>query len=363
MRRIVLAYVGDLESSVAIPWLTERYGAEVVTVTLDLGQASDLTDVRERALAAGAVRAHVIDGREEMVRDFITPALQAGALCECRDPFALELGRALVAKRLVEIAEMESASEVAHGSTDTGGETASLVTALETLLRRRDSSLTVLSPVGLWQMPRVEAIDYARRRHLAIPTEDDVASVNLWGRSVSRDALHSRADPRDSLFTMTRPLEDCPDEAAYLAIELERGLPVRANGIEKSMLEMIESLAIIGGAHGVGRIDQVVTEGGTSHRIVHEAPAACLLGAAYRALETLVLPADANRKKRQFAGAYANLLRDGKWFSFERETIDAFVRTVQPQVTGRVALRLFKGTHEVHAVDAHLDRAGQEVTS
>lgn len=356
MKRIVLAYSGDLESSVAIPWLRERDGAEIVTLTLDIGQDGDLTGVRERALEAGALRAHVIDAREELVRDFITPALQAGVFRECRDPYAVELGRALVARRLVEVAAMESAFAVAHGST---GRTAGIATVLQSLIRSRSSPVTILSPAGEWGMSRTDALDYARARNVPIGG-GDAACVNLWARSVGGHAFAE--DPSRVAFALTRPPEDCPDEPASLEIELEAGLPVRVNGIEMPMAELIESVAIIGGAHGVGR-SELVAAGDGARRILHEAPAACVLGAAYRELEAVVLPAGVNGTKRQSAERYATLLREGRWFSPERESIDAFVRSVRALVTGRVALRLVKGTCQVIAAVPRADPARQEVTS
>jgi argininosuccinate synthase len=405
MTRIVLAYSGDLETSIAIPWLAERYQAEVVAVTLDLGQGGELTEVRERALAAGAVRAHVIDAREEFVRDYITPALQAGALDG--DPLAIELGRALVAKRLVDVARMESAAAVAHACTGVAGtfpekvagtvsdavvHSVSAILAekpafsdkgagtfpgkvagtfsghgaatlpgagadpppekvrsepspLDALIRALDPSLTVIALVQVWGRSRAEQLEYARRRNISVPAGDDRVSVasNLWGRSVqarSTDGLVGELP--GTVFTLTRTPAECPDEPAYIEIAFDDGRPVRANGIEMPMLELIESLDIIGGAHGVGRIERNHDAAARS-RVVHEAPAACLLHAAYRDLEALVLPDDFHRAKQPLSHVYTGLLRGGAWCSPTRDAIDAFMRSAQRRLTGTVRLKLYKG--------------------
>jgi argininosuccinate synthase len=319
MRRILLAHSGGLQTSAAIPWLAERYQAEVVVLTLDLGQGQELTAVRERALAAGAVRAHVIDAREEFVRDYILPALQAGAFADAPRPLAPALGRALIATRAVQIAQMESASAIACGP------------GLEAAVRALEPSRQVI----------VTAVPDVRAAGLNV-------DVNLWGRSVHRaDMDDTWLEVPESLYTLTRAPRDCPDEPAYLQIDFESGIPLRANGIEMPMLELIESLEIIGGAHGVGRIELVESDGTDKRddkcRIAQEGPAGLLLQKAYSALERLVVARDLDRVKRYLGRAYADLVHDGRWSSPTREAIDAFVRTVQPRVTGSVRLKLFKG--------------------
>ena len=357
MTRIVLAHSGALTTSVAIPWLAERYEAEVVVLTLDLGQGGELTDVRERALAAGAVRAHVLDAREELLRDYATPALQAGALSAGRGPLALGLGRALIAKRLVDVARMESASAVAHGHARHGGPgtfpaempgTFSGPSVLDESLRALDPALTVIAPARLWGLSRAQQREYARVRGVPIsPDADGTVRVdaNVWGRS-----LHAEDVP-DRFYTVTRAAAECPDEPAFLDIEFERGLPVRANGIEMPLLELIESLDIIAGAHGVGRIRLAASPEDRRARTAFEAPSAVLLHAAHRELEAHTFSEDFNRVKQDLARKYADLVDAGQWFSPTREAIDAFVRTAQPRISGSVRLKLFKGDCQV--VDRH----------
>jgi argininosuccinate synthase len=346
--RIVLAYSGGLDTSIAIPWLREQYGAEVVTVTLDLGQARELADIRERALAFGAVRAHVIDVREEFIRDFIMPALQAGAVYEGGYPMATALARPLIAKRLVEIARMEEASAIAHGCRGKGNDQV----RLDVSARAFDPSVQVIAPARSWGMSETEAVEYARARGIEVPgaVESPYSiDANLWGRSIEGSVLEDPwQEPPDEIFTLTRAPKDCPDEPAYVEIDFEGGLPLRANGVEMSLLELIESLETIAGAHGIGRIDIMENRlVGIKSREIYEAPAAVLLHTAHRELQDLVVARDMERLTRQLGRAYADLVYNGLWFSQMREAIDAFVRTIQPRVTGSVRLKLFKGGYRV----------------
>jgi argininosuccinate synthase len=384
MTRIVLAHSGSLATSVAIPWLADRYEAEVVVLTLDVGQGGELADVRERALAAGAVRAHVLDAREELVRDYVTPALQAGVLSAGRGPLAKPLAQALIAKRLVDVARMESASAVAHGGSQVAGtfpkkvagtsrrgkkvagtfsekvpgtngsaNGSGLPSVLDEALRALDSTLTIIAPARLWTLTREQQLAYARARSVSVsPDGDDIFHVdaNVWGRSIRADSQDDEhLELPEGLYTLTRSAKECPDEPAYLEIEFERGLPVRANGIEMPLLELIESLDIIAGAHGVGRIQLAKNLEDRRSRTAFEAPAAVLLHAAHRELEAHALPDDFNRMKQALSRAYADLVTVGQWVSPTRESIDAFVRTAQPHVTGSVRLKLFKG--DCHVVN------------
>jgi argininosuccinate synthase len=325
MKRIVLAYSGSLASSAAVAWLREQHGAEIVTVTLDLGQERELAAVRERALALGAVRAHVVDGREELVRDYLLPALAAGAL---------ESGSLLVhpavAKRLVDVARMESASAVAHAAaaeSAAGG-------ALDACIASLDPALAVIAPPRAWNMSAGDLLAYAQSHRIPVPPPLHYrVDASTWGRVVEPAA---GASLPDDALTLTRAAEDCPSDPATLDIEFAGGLPVSANGIEMSMLELIESLETIAGAHGVGRWQRDGT--------VVEAPAAAILATAHRALETLVVGDDLARLKAQLGGIYKDVLARGEWFSPRREAIDAFASVVQTRVTGSVRLELLKGS-------------------
>jgi argininosuccinate synthase len=344
----VLAYSGGLHTSIAIPWLAENHDAEVITVTLDIGQGRELADIRERALALGAVRAHVIDAREEFVREYILPALQAGALYEQQYPLATALAGPLVARRLVDIARMEGAATIAHGCTGNGNDQV----RLEVSVRALEPSLKVLAPARQWGMSRPEALEYARARGIPLPAANQTpysTDANLWGRSIAGGVLEDPfREPPEEIYMLTRAPGDSADEAAYVEIELDGGVPVRANGIEMPLLEMIESLETIAGVHGVGRIDMIENRlVGTQSREIYEAPAAVVLHAAHKEIEKLVVARELERLKHDLARRYADLVYNGLWFSQTREAIDAFVATVQKRVTGTVRLKLFKGTCQV----------------
>lgn len=343
MTRIVLGYTGGLDTSVAIPWLAERYGAEVIALTLDVGQGRELVDVRERALSAGAVRAHVLDVRDEFMRDHVLPSLQAGALYEDRYPMATALAHPLVGKHLVEIARMEGAGAIAHGCQGKGNDQV----RLEAAILSRDPQADIIAPARLWDMPRAAQVDYARRRGIAVPAAPPAYTIdaNLWGRSVSGGRLDDLwVEPPEDIYTLTRAARDCPDEPAYLEIEFESGVPVRTNGVDMSPIELVESLDTIAGSHGVGRIDIVENRlVGFKSREVYEAPAAVVLHMAHRELRRLVMDRDLDRLSGQLGRAYADLVYNGRWFSATREAIDAFARAIQPRVTGSVRMKLFKG--------------------
>jgi argininosuccinate synthase len=263
-------------------------------------------------------------------------------------PMATALARPLIAKRLVEIARMEGAGAIAHGCRGKGNDQV----RLDVSARAFDPSVQVIAPARVWGMTRAEVLDYARARDMAVPPAADSpysTDANLWGRSIECGLLEDPwQEPPEEIFTLTRAPRDCPDEPAYVEIDFEGGLPVRANGIEMPLLELVESLETISGAHGVGRIDMVENRlVGIKSREIYEAPAAVILHAAHRELQSLVIARDLERLTHQLARAYADLVYNGLWFSQMREAIDAFVRTIQPRVTGTVRLKLFKGGHRV----------------
>jgi argininosuccinate synthase len=344
MPRVVLAYSGGLKTSVAIPWLAENCRVEVVTVTLDLGQANALDDVRERALSSGAVRAHVIDAREEFVRDAILPALQAGAIYEGGSPLATALGRPLIARHLVEIAHIEGAKEVAHGCSGTGNDHVRLDAAVRAL----DPSLRVIAPAAMWNLTRAQAVEYARQRGIPVPASVDNSvsvDVNLWGRSIAGGVLDDPwAEPPEDLYTRTRAPGEAPDSPAYVELEFDRGVPVRINGVAMSLVELIQSLETIAGAHGVGRVDMVENRlVGAKSREVYESPAAAALHVAHKALQVYVTPRDLDRLTTDLGVKYADLVYSGRWYTPAREAIDALIAKVQEKVTGVVRLKCFKG--------------------
>ena len=330
MNRIVLAYSGDLASSVALAWLRQHADAEVVTVTLDIGQGPDLAVVRERALALGALRAHVLDARDEFARAFVLPALQAGAFAADARA-SLAMARALVAKRVVDIARMESATAVAHGSAGTS------VTGplLETAIRSLDPALEIIAPVRTAALSEAGLVTFARDAGIHVPSAEGAwVDANLWTRMIG---VAETSEPDEEVYLLTRSADESPDSAAYLDLEFAAGVPVRTNGVEMSFTELIESVETIAGAHGVGRTR---AQDGTC---IIEAPAATVLAIAHAALEKSTLGADLAEMKRQLGGVYTRHVSEGRWFVDSKDAIDAFVRITQQRVTGTVRLRLVKG--------------------
>lgn len=349
MERIVLAYSGGLDTSVAIPWLAEQYDAQIVTVTMDLGQGKELEDARERALGLGAVRAHVLDLRAEFARDFILPALQAGAVYEDRYPLATALGRPLIAKHLVEIANLEGATAVAHGC---GSEKGNDAVRIDLAVRALDPSLAVLAPLGSWDVSRAEKAAYAKARGIPVPLTADSpysTDVNLWGRSIECGVLDDPwREPPEEIYQLTKAPAEAPDLPAYVEIEFERGVPVAINGVSMSLVELISSLETIAGAHGIGRIDMLENRlGDTKSREIYEAPAGALLHAAHAELQKYVTPRDLARLAADLGVKYADLVYNGLWYTPTREAIDALVAKVQQRVTGAIRLKLFKGDFRV----------------
>ena len=338
--RIVLACSGDLVTSVAIPWLAERYGAEVVTVTVDVGQGEALDDVRERALAAGAVRAHVIDARDELARHFILPALGAGALDEDGEAFAVPLARLLVARHLVATAALEQASAVAHGAAAAAGE------KLTRLVRSLNPRVRVLAPACDWKLTRPAQIAYARGSDIPVlePVERPVmVSSNLWGRT----ARTSLTGADTSLLTrhLLRAVPP-PSTPALVALRFEHGVPVAINDVEMPLVDVIDSLATIAGAHGVGRVEMLTLSAGPE-RIAIEAPAAAVLRAACRELRAATSPAQVRRIAQDLAADFADFIVTGRWFTPEREALDAVLTTTRDRLTGTVRLQLFRGACRV----------------
>jgi len=344
MDRIVLAYSGGLDSSIAIPWLAETYGAEIVATTVDLGQGRELEGVRERALSIGAARAHVIDAREEFARDFVLPALQAGAIYEDRYPLTTALGRPLIAQKLVEIARIEGGTAIAHGCTATANDQL----RIEASVRALEPRLRVIAPACEWRMTRPQRVEYAHARRISMPAaaaSPYLTDVNLWGRSIAAGGLEDPwAEPPEEIYTLTKSPADSPDIPAYLEIAFDAGVPTQINGVPLSLVELIASLETIAGVHGVGRIDMVENRViDCKSREIYEAPAAVVLHTAHTELEKMVIPRDLERLKHDAGRTYADLVYNGLWFTPTREALDAFVKKVQERVTGTARLKLFKG--------------------
>jgi argininosuccinate synthase len=345
MKKVVLAYSGGLDTSVAVAWLREQHGADVVTLTVDLGGGSLREGVERRAMAAGASKAYVVDARERFVTDFVWPHLQANALYQGVYPLATALARPLIAQLLVEVARREAADAVAHGCTGKGNDQVRFDVATHAL----DPALEVIAPMRVGMgLTRDQEIDYAAERGIEIPiTKASPYSidVNLWGRSCETGALEDPwvAPPGDAFEWTVEP--SAAPAAVELTIAFEGGVPVAVDGERLEPVALVERLHELGGAHGVGRIDHVEDRlVGIKSREVYEAPAATILHAAHHALEGITLTRDTLRFDRLVADELSRLIYDGLWFSALSRDLRGYVASSQRVVSGEVRVRLDHGS-------------------
>ncbi len=347
--KIALAYSGGLDTSVIVRWLQERYDAEVVTVTGDLGQKKELIGVDEKARALGATAVYMLDLRREFVADYVFPALRAGALYEGVYPLATALGRPLLAKALVEVARQEGCTAIAHGCTGKGNDQVRFEAAAAALA----PDLKVIAPVREWEFrSREEEIAYCETHGIPVAaTKASPYSIdeNLWGTSIECGVLEDpRVEAPEDAFQRTVSPQAAPDEPVQVTIEFVAGTPVSLDGVALDGVELIDRLNEIGGAHGVGRIDLVENRlVGIKSREIYEAPAAVILHRAHRELERLTLDRDTAHYKGKLASDYAGLIYNGLWFSPLRLALDAFVAKTQQVVNGMVTLKLYKGGIDV----------------
>ena len=348
MDKVVLAYSGGLDTSVAIPWLHEHYGMEVVALTADVGNERDFTAIKEKALRTGASTAYVVDAKDLFVRHFVFPALQAGAVYEGTYPLATALARPLIAKLLVDYARQEGASAVAHGCTGKGNDQVRFDVSVKALA----PDLKVIAPVREWRWSREEEIQYAAKHGIPVPvTAGSPYSIdeNLWGRSIEAGVLEDpTVEPPDDVWAWTANPAQAPDEPTYVEIDFERGVPVALDGRRLDGVTLITRLNEIAGAHGVGRLDQVENRlVGIKSREVYEAPAGVVLHAAHAELERLTLSKDQARFKVHVAAQLADLIYNGLWFSAHHQDLAAYVASSQRFVSGTVRVKLYKGACRV----------------
>lgn len=342
-KRVVLAYSGGLDTSVAVKWMIENYGVEVVALSIDVGQASDDWDVvRERALAAGAIAAEVVDAREEFAENFVAPALAANALYEGKYPLVSALSRPVIVKHLVEGARRHGADAVAHGCTGKGNDQV----RFEVGVRSLAPDLEVLAPVRGWGMTREDSILYAYRNNIPIQaTKEKVYSIddNLWGRAIECGEMEDPwAVPPVGVWLLTKQTATEPRD---VVIGFEAGRPVSIDGERLGMLDVISRLNDIVGSYGWGRIDMVENRRvGIKSRETYECPASLALILAHKDLESICLERDLDREKARIEPRYAELIYDGLWFSPLKEAFDAFVESSQRFVTGEVRLHLEPGS-------------------
>lgn len=342
--KIVLAYSGGLDTSIAIKWLQDKYGFDVIAVVLDLGEGKDLKFIQEKALNVGAIASHVVEVKSQFAEEYLLPALQGNTLYENAYPLISALSRPLIAKVLVEIAHKEGAVAVSHGCTGKGNDQVRFDVSINTL----DPNLQIVAPVREAPMAREDAIQYADQHGIPLPINlENPYSIdqNLWGRSCECGALEDPwAEPPAGAYEWTAALDDTPDQADEITIDFENGKPVAIDGQQLSLVTIIEHLNALAGKHGVGRIDHIENRlVGIKSREVYEAPAAMTLIKAHQALEALTMPREMMHFKPIMEQKLANLIYEGMWYSPLTDAVKQFIATTQKTVSGTVRLKLHKG--------------------
>ncbi|RME62540.1 MAG: argininosuccinate synthase [Nitrospirae bacterium] len=343
--KIVLAYSGGLDTSVAIAWLKETYNAEVIAYCADLGQEEDLEEVRQKALATGASKVYVEDLKEEFVRDFIFPMLRANAVYEGYYLMGTSIARPLIAKRQIEIAEAEGAEAVAHGATRNGNDQV----RFELTYYALKPDIKVIAPWRHWPFrSRQSLIDYAKQKGIPVPvTKEKPYSMdrNVFHISYEGGVLEDPwAEPPEDMFIMTVPPEKAPDRPTYIEIEYEAGDPVALNGERLGPFELLRRLNEIAGQNGIGRVDIVENRYvGIKSRGVYETPGGTVLHIAHRAIESITLDREVLHLRDSLIPKYAECVYYGYWFSPERKALQALIDESQKTVTGTVRLKLYRG--------------------
>ncbi|MBS7531351.1 argininosuccinate synthase [Hazenella sp. IB182353] len=342
--KVLLAYSGGLDTSVAIKWLQEKYHYEVVAVAVDVGEGKDLSQVKAKALQVGAIKSIVVDAKYRFAHEFLVPALKANALYEGKYPLQSALSRPLISEILMDIAKAEGIKTIAHGCTGKGNDQVRFELAIKAI----DPTMKVIAPVRDWGMSRDEEILYAQQKKIPIPIDlENPYSIdqNLWGRSCECGVLEDpwQSPPEDS-FAWTQPLDQTPDEAVEIEIAFQKGIPTHLNKQEMPLVDMISRLNELAGQHGVGRIDHVENRlVGIKSREVYEAPGALTLIQAHRELEFLTQAREVAQFKPLVEQKWADLIYDGLWHSPLKKAFDQFIDETQKYVTGKVRLKLWKG--------------------
>jgi argininosuccinate synthase len=346
--KVILAYSGGLDTSVAVRWIKEKYNLDVIAVSIDIGNVDNLEGIRQKALKLGAIKSLVIDAKEKFVNSFVFPSLRADALYESQYPLHTALGRPLIAQLLVEEAKKEGISIIAHGCTGKGNDQVRLDVSITALA----PEFNIIAPAREWNMTRQETIGYAQKHNIPIPiTIDNPYSIdeNLWGRAIECGILENPwNEPPSNAFAWTKEIENTPEKATYLEIGFEKGTPISINNETMDSISLIQRINKIAGKNGVGRIDHIEDRLiGIKSREVYEAPAAVVLLKAHQALEGLVLTKEQLRFKARVADEYADLVYNALWFSGIRQDLDAYIQSSQRYVSGMIRVKLHRGNCQI----------------
>jgi argininosuccinate synthase len=343
--KIVLAYSGGLDTSICIKWLKEKYNAEIIAYTSNLGQDDDPCKLEKKAIEAGAKKFLYDDLKEEFINNYILPSLKAGAIYQDKYPLATALSRPLIAKKVAETAVAEKADALAHGCTGKGNDQV----RFELTFKFLAPDLKILAPLREWEFKsREEEIEYAKKNNIPVSiTKEKPYSIdeNLWGVSIECGKIEDPwQEPPEDAYQITTSPEKASSEPEYITIGFKKGVPVTLNGEKMDIFKIISKLSETGGKHGVGRIDIVEDRlVGIKSREIYEAPAAVILHQAHNEMEKLVFSRDLYEFKKIISQEYSRIVYFGKWFSHIRECFDSFVETSQEFVTGEIKLKLFKG--------------------
>ena len=345
MKKIVLAYSGGLDTSIAIDWLKEKYECEVVAMAADVGQGEELEPLHKKALDSGASKLYIEDIKEEFLSNFVFPMLKSGALYEQKYLLGTAIARPAIAKALVRVALVEGADAVAHGATGKGNDQV----RFELTIKALAPHLKIVAPWREWDIrSREDAMDYAQVRNIPLPVSKAKPysmDRNIWHLSYEGGILEDpNREPDEDMFLLTVSADNAPYEADYVEIEFEKGIPVAVNSQKMSPVVLLTTLNAIAGRHGIGRVDLVENRlVGMKSRGVYETPGGTLLYAAHRELESLVLDRETMHFKEIIASKYGQMVYYGQWFTPLRRALDAFIDESQQKVTGSVRLKLFKG--------------------
>ncbi|CAK8539581.1 unnamed protein product [Lathyrus sativus] len=366
LNKVVLAYSGGLDTSVIVPWLRENYGCDVVCFTADVGQGiKELDGLEAKAKASGASQLVVKDLQEEFVKDYVFPCLRAGAIYERKYLLGTSMARPVIAKAMVDVAKEVGAEAVAHGCTGKGNDQV----RFELTFFALNPKLNIVAPWREWDITgREDAIEYAKKHNVPVPvTKKSIYSRdrNLWHLSHEGDILEDPAnEPQKDMYMLSVDPEDAPDQAEYLEIGIESGLPISLNGKTLSPASLLTELNEIGGRHGIGRIDMIENRlVGMKSRGVYETPGGTILFSAVRELEFLTLDRETIQVKDSLALKYAELVYAGRWFDPLRESMDAFMQKITETTTGSVTLKLYKGSVTVTGRKSPFSLYRQDISS